>query len=247
MIPRQGAKTILDHNTIPILYEDNHLLVVHKPEHVLSQDDGSGRPDILNLMKTNLKERYQKTGNVYLGLVHRLDYPVSGIMVLAKTSKAASRLSKEIREHRFKKTYLAVVEGLLERKSGTFEDKLTKDHERNQVFTMDEQDNEYGKIKLAKLHYRVLDEAQGKSLVEIDLVSGRSHQIRVQFASRNHPLVGDSRYGHTQNRNDAIALLAYELAFMHPTRDEQMTLRDNISDNKVWQMFNWQMLKVADS
>lgn len=228
---------------IQILYEDNHVLVVHKPPGVLSQEDASGRADILTLMKEDLKRRYGKPGNVYLGLVHRLDVGVGGVMVLAKTSKAASRLSKEIREHRFKKLYLAVCTGKVNPETGTLQDDLTKDHARNLVYTSRNQPSdlkEKSKERPAILNYRVLETTQSKSLVEIDLVSGRSHQIRVQFSSRGWPLVGDRRYDGSQQRSrseESIALLAYSVIFQHPTTKEEIEVHAQIPDDDWWQEF----------
>lgn len=189
-------------------------------------------------MKENLKERYQKAGNVYLGLVHRLDFPVEGIMVLAKTSKAASRLSKEIRERRFEKRYLAIVLGRPQPLEASYEDYLSKDEERNRVQRVREGTRE--KAKLSKLNYKVLATDGGRSLVEIDLISGRSHQIRVQFSSRSHPLLGDIRYDQAHKKSygeDKIALLAYSLSFKHPTREESMYFHTNVSDDPVWASF----------
>lgn len=190
-------------------------------------------------MKKNLKERYQKAGNVYLGLVHRLDFPVEGIMVLAKTSKAASRLSMEIRERRFEKRYLAIVLGKPQPIEGCYEDYLTKDEQKNRVRRVHEDTRE--KAKLSKLNYKVLATVEGRSLVEIDLISGRSHQIRVQFSSRSHPLLGDGRYDFSQEKSygeTKIALLAYSLAFKHPTREEAMFFHTDINEDPIWTSFS---------
>ncbi len=228
---------------IKILYEDNHLLVVHKPKGILSQEDSSHRPDILTLMKEDLKQRYNKPGNVYLGLVHRLDVAVEGVIVLAKTSKAASRLSEEIREHRFEKRYLAVCSGLVSPVSGTLKDDLTKDHGKNLVYTKQNRPKElknHGKERPAVLNYRVLEQIARLSLVEINLLSGRSHQIRVQFASRGWPLVGDRRYDNklsSSSEEESIALLAYSLSFKHPTKDEIINVHTEIPDNDPWKAF----------
>ncbi len=230
-------------HTQKILYEDNHLLVIHKASGVLSQDDGSGRPDVLTLMKEDLKIRYQKPGDVFLGLVHRLDFVVPGIMVLAKTSKAASRLSREIRERRFEKRYLALCEGIVEPMEGTFEDMLQKDKALNKSYTYQgvkrKDSASLGPAKASVLHYKVLKHFKDKTLVEIDLVSGRSHQIRVQFASRGLPLLGDTKYGAKPGdlgtSNEEIALLAYKLIFKHPTRDEVMHLTTTIPEDAFWQ------------
>lgn len=196
---------------IDIIYEDNHLLVVNKPINIPVQADSSKDQDLLTLLKKQLKEKYQKPGNVYLGLVHRLDRPVGGIMVFAKTSKAASRLSEQIRNNTFKKTYLAVVQGKV-LNGDTFKDKLEKDQKTNIV-----------KIspigKQAELSYELLEYKDNLSLVKINLKTGRSHQIRVQFSSRNHPLYGDQKYN-PNTPKDQIALFAHRLEFIHPTTKE---------------------------
>ena len=196
---------------IDIIYEDNHLLVVNKPVNIPVQADSSKDQDLLTLLKKQLKEKYQKPGNVYLGLVHRLDRPVGGIMVFAKTSKAASRLSEQIRNNTFQKTYLAVVQGKV-LNSDTFKDKLEKDQKTNIV-----------KIsptgKQAELSYELLEYKDNLSLVKINLKTGRSHQIRVQFSSRNHPLYSDQKYN-PNTPKDQIALFAHRLEFIHPTTKE---------------------------
>ena len=201
-----------------VIYEDNHIIVVEKPCNIPSQADKTTDEDMLTLIKKYIKEKYNKPGEVFLGLVHRLDRPVGGIMVFARTSKAASRLSEAIRTNNFSKRYLAVVEGKFENTQGSFEDYLFKDEALNKskVVSKDKKG-----AKLAKLNYEVVAEVNGKSLVKIDLETGRHHQIRVQFSHAGHPLVGDQKYGRT-NPGVQIALWAYELEFKHPTKDEVM-------------------------
>ncbi len=198
---------------INILYEDNHLLVVEKPINIPVQSDKSGDKDLQNILKKYLKEKYNKKGNVYLGIVHRLDRPVSGIMVFAKTSKAASRLSKEIREKKFNKTYYAVVEGNIE-KEGVLIDKLYKDKIKNISYISN-------KGLDSKLAYKKLKYKNGLSLIKINLETGRSHQIRVQFSSRGYPLYGDQKYNKNAKKAP-IALFAGNLSFTHPTTKETM-------------------------
>ena len=200
-----------------ILYEDNHIIVVEKPFNVLSQADNTGDVDMLTLVKKYIKEKYNKPGNVYLGLVHRLDRPVGGVMVFAKTSKAASRLSDQIRKNEFDKTYLAVVHGIIKEKEGTFKDYLKKNSDGNTVVTNEKNG------KLSILHYKVLaiNKEKNETLVKIKLETGRHHQIRVQFSSRGYPLCGDQRYGKMDNTQ--IALYACKLEFIHPVKREKIS------------------------
>ena len=216
-------------NKLEVLYEDNHVIVVFKPVNILSQSDITGDKDMLTLIKEYIKEKYNKPGNVYLGLVHRLDRPVSGVMVFAKTSKAAARLSKQIQEHEFNKRYLAIINGNLSEKNGEFCDYLLKNDNGNTIVT----DSNNGKKSILK--YNVLKENYNFSLVEVELITGRHHQIRVQFASRGYPLVGDQRYG--KNDNQQICLCSYKLSFYHPITKEKLefTRLPNLDNN--WSMF----------
>ncbi|MDO4197579.1 MAG: RluA family pseudouridine synthase [Erysipelotrichaceae bacterium] len=204
-----------------IIYEDNHLLVVEKPVNVPMQEDSSKDKDLLTMAKEYIKEKYHKPGDVYLGLVHRLDRPVGGVCVFARTSKAASRLSKQVSDHSLKKTYLAVVEDNNLEDSGHFEDYLLKDTKTNTV-KVDP------KGKLAVLDYEVLKRKDNLALVKVNLKTGRSHQIRVQFSSRNHPLWGDQRYNRNAIKGQQIALHAYMLEFEHPTTKEKMSFVSDI-------------------
>ena len=193
---------------LDILYEDNHIIVVFKPAGILSQADKSGDVDMITIIKSYLKEKYNKPGNVYLGLVHRLDRPVSGIMVFAKTSKAASRLSEEIRNNKMHKKYLAIIHGYLDVKEGTLVNRIEKlDNKKVLIDTP--------KGKEAVLNYKVIKEKNNLSLVDINLVTGRYHQIRLQFASINHPLYGD--YLYNKKDTNKLALVCYSLSFIHPT------------------------------
>lgn len=197
-----------------ILYEDNHVIVVEKHINIPVQEDDSKDKDLLTIIKEYLKEKYNKPGNVYLGLVHRLDRPVGGIMVFAKTSKAASRLSEQMRTHQIEKKYYAVVEGTPKEKD-TYIDKLYKDTKLNKV-TVDNRGKE------AVLGYERIKTYKGYSLVDITLKTGRSHQIRVQFSSRGTPLYGDQKYNQNAKVGEQIALYSYYLAFYHPTTKEKM-------------------------
>jgi 23S rRNA pseudouridine1911/1915/1917 synthase len=219
---------------IPIIFEDNHLLVVNKPPNILSQSDRTGDEDLLTLLKQDLKIRYNKPGNVYLGLVHRLDRPVGGVMIFAKTSKAASRLSNQIREREFKKTYLAVVHGKTEQ-SGRLRHYLVKNPDTNMVTVSGKG---IGNAKEAVLDYQLLESSGGFSLLRINLITGRSHQVRVQFSAIGHPLFGDLRYGAKVNRpGQQIALFCQQISCLHPTTKEPMTFSQLPEDAYPWNLF----------
>ena len=199
-----------------IVYEDNHLLVCIKPFNVPSQADISRDMDMLTLLKAYIKRVRHKPGNVYLGLVHRLDRPAGGLMVFARTSKAASRLSLQMRNGAFEKRYLLRTQCAPQPMAGEFEDYLKKET-GNMVRVA--QQGESG-AKLARLAYRVLQvERNGTALVEVDLITGRSHQIRVQFASRSCAILGDARYG---KGGGQLKLWSAHLGFSHPVKAEQM-------------------------
>lgn len=214
-------------NDLEILYEDNHIIVVVKPFNILSQSDDTKDIDMLTLIKSYLKEKYNKPGNVYLGLIHRLDRPTGGIMVFAKTSKAASRLSEQIRLNLFIKKYLAIVSGYFDEKTGVFEDYILKKEDNSSIISKDG--------KYAKLEYEVLKEKNDLSLVSILLHTGRHHQIRVQFASRNHPLYGDQRYGKSSKKQ--LALFAYYLSFNHPVTKEKLEFIKYPDKVGIWKEF----------
>ena len=209
---------------LKVIFEDNHIIVIEKIPNIPSQSDKTGDMNMLTIVKQYIKEKYNKPGNVYLGLVHRLDRPVGGIMVFAKTSKSASRLSNQVREKTIKKKYLAVVDGKFEKEKGTLEDYLYKD-ERNNISKVVKPTKK--NAKFAKLDYEVLkyDVAKDLSLVKINLHTGRHHQIRVQLANFGHSIFGDQKYG-KRGRGKQIRLWAYELTIQHPITKEQMTFQD---------------------
>ena len=181
-------------NNLNILYEDNHIIVVEKPINILSQSDITNDIDMLTILKKYIKKKYHKPGNVYLGLVHRLDRPVGGVVVFAKTSKAASRLSEQVREKELKKKYLIIADGKFKNKKGQLRDYLLKNERLNtSKVVMEETKNS----KLAELDYEVLkyNEEIDLSLVKVNLHTGRHHQIRVQFANAGHSICGDQKYG----------------------------------------------------
>lgn len=208
---------------LKILFEDNHIIVVEKKPNVPSQADKTEDEDMLTIVKQYIKEKYNKPGNVYLGLVHRLDRPVGGIMIFAKTSKAASRLSDQVRRKVFRKKYLAVVDGKLEQQEGTLEDYLYKDERLNMSRVVG---REKKNAKLAKLEFKVLkyNEVKNLSLLEVNLHTGRHHQIRVQLSNFGHSIFGDQKYGN-RGQGKQIALWAYELTIEHPITKEEMTFK----------------------
>jgi RluA family pseudouridine synthase len=213
-----------------ILFEDNHLLVIEKPVGIPVQADSSNAIDLITILKEYRIKKENKKGDAYIGLVHRLDRPVGGIMVFAKTSKAASRLSDEIRKNNFHKTYYAVVEGTLP-KEGKFEDYLIKNEKENISYVSTKEKGKY-----SCLEYTLISSKNNLSLVKINLITGRSHQIRVQFSSRHHPLVGDSKYGNNPKNID-IALFAQTLTFTHPTTKEVLTFNLDLPNRYPFNMF----------
>ena len=219
-----------------VIYEDNHIIVVEKPVNIPSQGDKTGDTDMLNIVKQYIKEKYHKPGEVYLGLVHRLDRPVGGVMVFAKTSKAAGRLSDEVRQKQFQKKYLAIVDGKFEYEKGTFQDYLLKNERLNTSKVVEEGTKN---SKLAVLDYEVLkyNEEINLSLVKVNLHTGRHHQIRVQFASHEHSICGDQKYG-IRGKGKQICLWAYELTLIHPITKEEMTFQ--VLPEKIG---SWKMLE----
>lgn len=214
---------------INILYEDNHIIVVEKPINIPVQEDDSKDKDLLTMVKEYIKVKYNKPGNVYVGLVHRLDRPVGGIMVFAKTSKAASRLSEQMRVKDIKKKYYAVVEGIV-KDSDTLIDYLSKNTKTNTVYV-----DKNGKE--AVLSYKRVKMINNLSLVDIELKTGRNHQIRVQFSSRNTPLWGDQRYNKNAKVGEQIALYSYYLSFIHPTTKEVMEFSLNLPNREPFKLF----------
>lgn len=236
---------------VKIIYEDNHLLFVEKPAGLLAQADKSGDPDILNILKAYLKEKYDKPGAAWLGLLHRLDRMVGGLMVFAKTSKAASRMSELFRKNDLQKTYQAILRNSPEQEAGKWLDRLSSKKKAGKYYP-DPQGKE------AILNYRLLQGISPKdyldklalaeqphlcptlSLVQLHLVTGRPHQIRVQSSSRNLPILGDRRYGPHDSLNNAIpepALYATALEFIHPVRKEPLKVSIDLPEILPWSLF----------
>jgi 23S rRNA pseudouridine1911/1915/1917 synthase len=203
-----------------VLYEDNHLIAIQKPFGMLTQGDRTGDISLLDLARGYIKEKYQKPGEVYLGLVHRLDRPAGGVVVFSRTSKSAKRMSEKFREREVKKIYRAVVEGIVSPPTGELTHYLLKSGAKMKISTEDTPDGQE-----ARLIYEVVDSRDDKSLLEINLITGRKHQIRAQMGAIGHPITGDIKYGSkTEFMRGAIALFSRSLTFTHPVSGVEMTI-----------------------
>ncbi len=214
-----------------ILFEDNHLLVAVKPQNMPTQADSSGDEDFLTSLKKYVKAKYNKPGNVYLGLVHRLDRPAGGVMVFARTSKAAARITRQIKEYKMQKKYAAVVTAALS-PAGDLEDYLLKDKKTNITRAMPQ---DTPGAKPAFLHYDVICSSGGFSLLDINLKTGRSHQIRVQLANIGAPLAGDVKYGGSPA--EKLCLWSREISLDHPVTGELLTFRAPLPAYHPWDLF----------
>ncbi len=229
--------------TPDIVYEDNHLLVIIKPHNIAVQEDESKDDDLLNLLKNYIKVRDNKPGNVFLGLVHRLDRPTGGVMVFAKTSKCAARLTEQLKNHQMKKTYLAVVLGKPNQSKARLACYLVKDAKTNTVSLATRSD--YG-AKEAILDYKVVSNYGDMSLVEVNLLTGRSHQIRVQMSKQLGTVIfGDFKYGDKAHGGN-LALWAYQLKFNHPTTQKPMIFKVLPDCEKLpWKVFSKDITKLS--
>ena len=222
---------------VNIIFEDNHIIVVIKPHNVPTQEDESRDPDLLNQIKAYIKESANKAGEAFCGLVHRLDRVTGGVMVFAKTSKAAARLSAQIQDGRFQKKYLAVVVGEPKQRQGELVDWLLKNPKTNVVEVVPSATTG---AKKAVLEYKTLNIAKQVSLVEINLVTGRSHQARVQMARIGCPIFGDAKYGGTAlAKGWNLALWAHELVFEHPTTGDTLRFVVNPPETTPWDKFEF--------
>ena len=219
-----------------ILYEDNHIIVVLKPQNVPSCEDESKDKDMLTMIKEYIKVTYNKPGNVYLGLVHRLDRPTGGVMVFAKSSKAAARLSEQMKEGDFEKRYFAVTMGIPKEEKATLTHYLKKNAVNNMVYVCPPT---VEGAKLAELDYNTVETLDDLALIDVRLHTGRSHQIRVQFSYLGTPLFGDMRYGGEKAKKGYLALWAYYLSFTHPVSKERLVFRvQPPKENTPWNLFN---------
>ncbi len=219
-----------------ILHEDNHIIVALKPQNVPSCEDESKDKDMLTILKEYIKEKYDKPGNVYLGLVHRLDRPTGGVMVFAKSSKAASRLSEQLKDGDFEKRYFAVLCGTPKEEKATLTHYMKKNAVNNMVYVCPAT---VAGAKFAELEYNLLEKNDTLSLVDVRLHTGRSHQIRVQMNAIGTPIYGDMRYGGEKAKKGNLALWAYYLSFTHPVSKERMVFRvQPPKDLMPWTKFN---------
>ena len=224
-----------------ILYEDNHIIVCVKEQNIPSQKDESNDIDMLSMVKNYIKEKYNKPGNVFVGLVHRLDRPTGGVIVFAKTSKAAKRLSEQIQSKSCQKKYLCILDGVLKQPNGVLENYLLKDERTNTVRCVSKNTNQ---AKYAKLSYKTIDVVSGLSLVEVNLFTGRSHQIRVQMKNAGAPIFGDAKYGNNI-RNVNLSLWAYSLSFAHPTLKKEMCfVYYPPIENMPWSIFEQSIILI---
>lgn len=223
-------------NNLTVLYEDNQIIVVVKPQNVPTQADSSGDKDLLTMIKEYVKEKYDKPGEVYIGLVHRLDRPTGGVMVFARTSKAAARLQEQMKTGLFKKKYLAVTVGVPRDRQGRLSQYLVKDEKNNMVRVVPAA---VEGAKKAELEYKVLEIAGSVALVDIRLITGRSHQARVQMQSLGTPIFGDAKYGGDKlAKGHNLALWAYELRFYHPVNKNPFVFKVFPPTDEVpWNVF----------
>lgn len=218
---------------IPV-YEDNHIIIVAKEPGEIVQGDKTGDTPLSDIVKDYLKEKYSKPGNVFVGVVHRIDRPVSGLVIFAKTSKALSRLNQMLRDGKIHKTYLAVVEGVPEEKEETLSAYLRSDGHLNKSFLSPTPKEGY---KKCALRYKVLGSGDRYSLLEVELLTGRKHQIRAQLSAMGHPIKGDLKYGAKRSNPDGgISLLSYYIEFEHPVSHKRVSVHAPLPDSPLFQL-----------
>ncbi len=218
-----------------VLYEDNHFIAINKLPSEIVQGDKTGDTPLSENVKEYLKVKYSKPGNVFTGVIHRIDRPVSGVVVFAKTSKGLSRMNEIIKKHSLKKTYWALVKNKPESEEGELEHYLIKDQKRNKSFVTTKKKEG---AKLASLSYKVIGKSESYYLLEIDLKTGRHHQIRVQLSALGCPIKGDLKYGAQRSNEDgSISLHARRVEFIHPIKKEEVTIIAEPPADPVWNYF----------
>ena len=218
-----------------IIFEDNHLLVINKDAGVLVQGDKTGDTPLSDLAKAYVKEKYQKPGEVFMGVIHRIDRPVSGLVLMARTSKALERMNEQFKNRAIEKKYLAVVRNSPPANAGNLVHWLIKNPETNVTKAYEK---EVPNSMRSELNYKLIGELDGFYLLEVNPITGRPHQIRVQLASMNCPIVGDNKYGYPRgNKDKSICLHAHQVKFMHPVKKEEMQLFAALPLDPFWQKF----------
>ncbi len=224
--------------SIQVLYEDNHLIAVNKPARMLVQGDKTGDSTLGDWVKRYIKDRYNKPGDVFLGVIHRLDRPVSGVVIFARTSKALTRMNELFRERSIKKTYWAITQTELPDLEGSLTHFLLKDTTKNKTKAYDRLSNRAAKAKKAELDYRLIGKVANHNLYEISLKTGRPHQIRVQLSKMGSPIRGDVKYGAEKGNEDgSIHLHSRSLSFIHPVKKEPVYIEADAPDEQIWRTF----------
>jgi 23S rRNA pseudouridine1911/1915/1917 synthase len=222
-------------NMIEVLYEDNHIIIVNKRVSDIAQGDKSGDESLDTIVKDYIKEKYNKPGDVFLGVVHRLDRPVSGCIVYARTSKALTRMNDLFRTKEVKKTYLAVVSDRPPEDEGELNHFIKRNEKQNRSYAFD---NEVKESKPAKLSYKIIARSESFYLLEVDLHTGRHHQIRAQLSAIGCPIKGDLKYGSKRsNEGGGISLHSYRISFVHPVKKEEITVIAPLPKDKTWGLF----------
>lgn len=228
----------MDWSDLKIIYEDNHLIAANKPAGVLAQGDVTGDIPIIDFVKGYIKHRYNKPGDVFLGLIHRLDRPVSGVIVFARTSKALTRMNKMFQDRKIDKVYWAISGERPYPLEGTLKNYLLKDKEKNVTKVYEKLGRRTKDAKLSELSYKLLREINGHNLIEVKPKSGRPHQIRAQLAHHGSVIRGDIKYGYSRkNKTGKIFLHAKSLSFIHPVKLEPIVIDAEIPDRQVWHDF----------
>jgi 23S rRNA pseudouridine1911/1915/1917 synthase len=218
-----------------IIFEDNHLLVINKDAGVLVQGDKTGDTPLSDLAKAYVKEKYQKPGEVFMGVIHRIDRPVSGLVLMARTSKALERMNEQFKNREIEKNYLAIVRNRPPANVGNLVHWLIKNPETNVTKAYEK---EVPNSMRSELNYKLIGELDGFYLLDVNPITGRPHQIRVQLASMNCPIVGDNKYGYPRgNKDKSICLHAHQVKFMHPVKKEEMQLFAALPQDNFWQKF----------
>lgn len=229
---------MLDIGGLQVIYEDNHLIAVNKPAGYLVHGDATGDTPLVDYVKQYIKLRYKKPGDVFLGVIHRLDRPVSGTIIFARTSKALTRMSKLFKEREVQKRYWAVAKARPKPISGVLKHFLIKNHEKNVTKAYDKVGKRTSHAKLAELSYELISEIDHHYLIEVRPITGRPHQIRVQLSSINCPIIGDVKYGYRRgNQDGSIHLHCREMSFMHPVKKEMVSISCDPPHDEIWKRF----------